>query len=448
MEPGWVVRSRAPDGDLVVARPEAGAFKKLSAGELFRHNPEQLAAGTPVQIRRSGGELEGGWSVGGPAREGQVRVVHETGAEKQVPLEHLIGVNAPLLAPERPKGLAARLFAPGREVSVTRSSGAVEGGWQVLGHDAAAGRVAVVSRDKRKSIPARELLEQNPGLIPSGTPITMPRTSGLHEDGWAVLGASGDGVTAMGPAGERKRVPLAEVLALNPQLLSPEPPPARSGGAAQVSGPARRASEAFNATHAIPAGQTVPDGYVDGGRRARFEPGGVASSREVIVVDREKDMELGAQLAFARSLRDLPEEPRALALLEHVANLYEPPGSDGAISASERLADRFRGAATYLGEIPQLEGGGACRHRALMLKVLGDEAGLDVTLQRGNADFGPGGRGGHAWNVIDVGGRSFLADPMNPTRQHGAARLVPVDDPAVARSYLDVSWKPIYGGPA
>ncbi len=446
LDEGWTIRSRTPGGDVIVAKPELGALKQVSASSLLGDNLALIAPGTPVQIRRSSGALEAGWQVlGAGGSADQVRVTNARGDAKDVPLETLLGLNPPLLGTAPAAGLADRVFAPMSPVTVRRSSGAQDPGWKVIGFDPAERRVRVMAEGMSKSVDARELLTDNPGLVPAGTPLIIPRPLGPPERGWTATASGPDGIDARGPGGETARIGVAELLALNPQLVDGAPAPLRSGGLARVSGEARAQSESFNASHVIPAGQRILDGYVDGGRSAQILPDGgeVVAAREVLVVDRARDPRLQEHLAFARGLRDLPPHPRAKALVDYVANLFTPPDRD-AIRAANEVDRRFESREVLLGEVPDLTGGGACRHRALMLKVLGDEANLDVALQRGNAVFGET-RGAHAWNVVVIDGAPYLADPMNPTRSYGAAQLPRLDAPGLREAYVDVAWKPLYG---
>lgn len=64
---------------------------------------------------------------------------------------------------------------------------------------------------------------------------------------------------------------------------------------------------------------------------------------------------------------------------------------------------------------------GVCRHRALLFKVLSDEAGLPCRLVRGDYDSWRA-TGAHAWNVVFVDGALFLVDVM-----HAPGTLYAVD---------------------
>lgn len=449
LDDGWSIRSRAPDGDLIVAKPQEGMTKKLSASRLLLDNLERLAPGTPVLLRRSSGQLDA-WEVGGAQQQGnevKVRVFGPGSTQKDVDLTHLLGLNPQLLGDGPPPGTAGKIFAPGQSVRVRRSNGALDEGWTTLGYDPVHRQIRVVSGDMSKHVQAEDLLNENPELIPMGTPLVMPRSSGQPEDGWVAVSGSPAGVAALGPNGDRKRVPVADLLPLNPHLLETDPAQIVSGGPARIDSSGQSAR--FQASHVIGPGERIVDGYVDGGRGMREDGrGAVTSGREILVVDRARDRRLQSHLSFARSLKDLPPAGRTRALLEYVNAQFNRPDGRASVSASERLADQFAGREVMLGEVAELSGSGVCRHRALLLKVLGDEAGLDVTLQRGNADFGPGARGGHAWNVVAIEGKDHLVDSMNPTLHYGNAQLVPLDDPSLKNMYLDMQDRPLYGGPS
>lgn len=80
-----------------------------------------------------------------------------------------------------------------------------------------------------------------------------------------------------------------------------------------------------------------------------------------------------------------------------------------------------------------------CRHRSLLFKVLGDEAGLEVSLVRGNMRSG-NGFGGHAWNEVRFSsGETSIMDVMNPQQNH-----VPLSLRDAADAYRDATNAPIY----
>jgi hypothetical protein len=103
-----------------------------------------------------------------------------------------------------------------------------------------------------------------------------------------------------------------------------------------------------------------------------------------------------------------------------------------------QLGAQFAGREVLLGDIAA-GGAGVCRHRALMLKVLGDEAGLEVTLVRGRLSL-HGSSGGHAWNEIVIDGRRLLVDPYRPPT-YEFRTLTEVGD-----AYRGVDGGSIYGG--
>ena len=86
---------------------------------------------------------------------------------------------------------------------------------------------------------------------------------------------------------------------------------------------------------------------------------------------------------------------------------------------------------------------GVCRHRALLFKVLADEAGLRVALVRGNfARKGPPGVP-HAWNELTLDdGQRVLVDVMH---NGGKAKFQPLNDAEVVERYRKVDGKAWYG---
>ncbi|CAH1426306.1 unnamed protein product [Lactuca virosa] len=148
----------------------------------------------------------------------------------------------------------------------------------------------------------------------------------------------------------------------------------------------------------------LPDGFYDAGRDRPFLP--LSSyekslhlgSREVIVMDREKDEELDAVTLCAQSL------------VYHLNQMYGSTKDEGDIYLGHATADdtallcekslqlikaRRNSIVVPIGTLQF----GVCRHRSLLMKYLCDrmEPQVPCELVRGYLDFAP-----HAWNVIVV----------------------------------------------
>ena len=86
-----------------------------------------------------------------------------------------------------------------------------------------------------------------------------------------------------------------------------------------------------------------------------------------------------------------------------------------------------------------------CRHRSLLSKILGDEVGLHIELQRGNwyENGNPNNYGGgHAWNVVRFDdGTSAIYDAMHDKIANTTSGHV---DP-MADEYLTVNNEKLYG---
>ncbi len=128
---------------------------------------------------------------------------------------------------------------------------------------------------------------------------------------------------------------------------------------------AREIALAYRTNHYVSGGQVIPDGYVDGGRRAEFEASGnVKSDREVIVVDRARDPALRKHLVYARSefVTNLSPLQRARFLALYVdMQCSSPEGRNVSFATLPLVESEFRNRELLLG---QSVGTGVCRHRA------------------------------------------------------------------------------------
>ena len=203
----------------------------------------------------------------------------------------------------------------------------------------------------------------------------------------------------------------------------------------------------YNEQHYLGPDMTIPDGYIDGGRRMTIDASGdAASGREILAVDRALDTELANDLAFARSaeLRALPEIERVQRIAEWIDRETTPPGGISLVTrTTDELVKEFVGKALLIGDWVDQCHAGVCRHRSLLFKILADDAGLKAALVRGNyiKDKRPGIA--HAWNeVFFSDGRHVLVDVMH---NRGNARFLEVRDPYVIEHYLKVDDTPWYG---
>lgn len=201
----------------------------------------------------------------------------------------------------------------------------------------------------------------------------------------------------------------------------------------------------YNERHYVGGTVRIPDGYLDGGRNMALDSDGRASSaREILWVDRARDVELADDLAFARSeqLRALPPAERITRIAQWIDRHTTPPGGIRWVGeTTEQLQREFANRPLLLGDWLDQCQAGVCRHRALLFKLLADEAGLEAALVRGNfASDGPPGLA-HAWNEVLLDGRRLLVDVMH---EGSRPRLREVASREVAERYLKVDGTPWY----
>ncbi|WP_417385886.1 EDR1-related protein [Gimesia sp.] len=206
---------------------------------------------------------------------------------------------------------------------------------------------------------------------------------------------------------------------------------------------ARQATVDYHSKHFVGPKIRIQDGYVDGGRGMKLDEKGQAfSRRELIIVDRQRDAALKQHLEFARS-----EELKALEPLKRATRLAQYVDQSMSLDKANRwstpavvlLTREYANEGVLLGEVTRLCGAGVCRHRALLFKLLADEAGLDVALVRGN--YGDASRaGGHAWNELYLpDGRRFIIDTMQRRIE-----LLGTDGSQTSSRYLTIDNKPWY----
>ena len=202
-------------------------------------------------------------------------------------------------------------------------------------------------------------------------------------------------------------------------------------------------SISFNKNHNLGVKERVLDGYKDGGRKLKFDSNGNPinkPSREIILVDRKKDSKLQAIINDVKQQTANMTEKQKAIFLQHY--IYDMSGADRATNQMIRSwADRHTGEEILLGDIITANPPVAvCRHRSLLYKIVGDEIGLKVGLQRGNFHSAFGG-GGHAWNTVQFSdGTSVICDAMH----NKSSSITPgqVDD--YAKCYFTVNNEDLY----
>lgn len=219
-----------------------------------------------------------------------------------------------------------------------------------------------------------------------------------------------------------------------------------SGGQARIRADAVMMTRHFNGGHSIGPDMRIPDGFVDGGRGMQLDEFGfVVSGRELLLVDRHNDDQLREHLRYAESqdLHALNEVDRATRIARYVDRVFTPPeGRRGCdIRTRQYLDQRYRSQEVLLGNVSLLCGAGVCRHRALLFKLMADQAGLKVALVRGNIGIDEQATNAHAWNELFLhDGKRVVVDVMNPKPDF---YFPEVGDPSF-RAYRTVANQPKY----
>lgn len=176
---------------------------------------------------------------------------------------------------------------------------------------------------------------------------------------------------------------------------------------------AAECSEEYLRTNYLSENQKIIDGFRDAGGGASFDSFGKAlfAKREVITIDKELDVYLRNAINYVKQNTTQMSEKKKLKL---IYNLMLDISGDAqkAVKRSEHLGNSAAGEERLLGKIFE-HGAAVCRHKALMFKILADEAGIKTRILRGNMiDFGGVGR--HVWNEVKLkDGRKILIDIQN-----------------------------------
>lgn len=188
--------------------------------------------------------------------------------------------------------------------------------------------------------------------------------------------------------------------------------------------------------------QKIINGFRDAGRQAEFNKFGdvIYSNREIITVDREVDLYLANAIKYTKNkTQDLNERQKAKFIYKLVQDI------SGNFEKSDIQADIngkiFQSKEILLGEVFQGQWA-TCRHKALMFKILAEEAGLNAKMIRGKA-FDLAGYGPHVWNEVKFSnGEKLLIDTQN-------SKIINLSNQNVARNvdlagYCTIKGKPIY----
>ncbi len=156
----------------------------------------------------------------------------------------------------------------------------------------------------------------------------------------------------------------------------------------------------------------------DGGREMQIDEfGSAVSAREILCVDRLLDLILQQYLVFARSdeLMKLNTIDRATHIARYKDRVMTPEqGRNSCEVRCEYFAENFASQEVMLGDVVDLCGAGVCRHRALLFKLMADEASLVCSLVRGNLGS-PEKFAGHTWNELQLDNQEVvIVDVMNP----------------------------------
>ena len=173
------------------------------------------------------------------------------------------------------------------------------------------------------------------------------------------------------------------------------------------------ASRALRNESRIPPEVKVPQSFIDGDLGVKILDNGNlwGNARcEIMQIDFLHDKTLMNIIEKFKSKlaqnKNATEEEKINLLMNYVDDLFSVSKNDGEIL---KLTEKFpANKVVNLGEIID-SGAGVCRHRALLLKILGDKSNMSVSLVKGCYDDGH-----HAWNeIITKSGKKYLVDPMH-----------------------------------
>lgn len=242
-------------------------------------------------------------------------------------------------------------------------------------------------RAKPRAVQLRDLLTQNPTLLRD---VVIPLEVGGDSLKLWQIKAIENGQVTLHSGAESAQLPLGQVLDTMPAQLALQPvailPPLVSGGkpAIALAPEVQAVVSKYQNQQKLGPEDSMLDGFQDPGAHQ----GGAA--REVLVVDRTRDVLLRQMMSEVEVLRRLPEDERTAALQDYVAHRMN--GAENGVD----LAQAYTGRELLLGEAARL-GSGSSRHRSLLFKVLGDHLGLRVSIARGVA---PGAKTKSAWNDV------------------------------------------------
>ena len=172
-------------------------------------------------------------------------------------------------------------------------------------------------------------------------------------------------------------------------------------------------SDEYIKSNCLMENEKIIDGFRDAGSNAVFDnfANVIKTNREVITIDRNLDSYLSNAINYVKAnTYNLSEEKK----IKFVYNLVHDISGDfynGATKA-DMLGKAYKGKEILLGQIFE-DGAATCRHKALMFKILAEEAGIKTRLLRGVAGDLQG-IGGHAWNEVKMqNGKKMLVDVQN-----------------------------------
>ena len=203
-------------------------------------------------------------------------------------------------------------------------------------------------------------------------------------------------------------------------------------GQKPITAAAKEQSWKYRGDGFIPAGERILDGFqrLKGDKmdkhgnhvREDYARGETWRLQERLTVDRSKDPVLSAMIkdVACQTERTRHDLDKILILFEEVkSRLGGDTDGPTLIKNIERVVSQSKDLNVLLGEFIHA-GAGVCRHRALLFKIIGDEIGLDVTLNKGTfignmrTEHVPRiDRNNHAWNITRAAGVLYLVDSMH-----------------------------------